>query len=236
MRIINSMGSMRFSNIPAGMYNISAPGQNEKELAAMMQQGDALLVLEGGADIWPGLYGAEKRVYSYCNTSRDDWEIRLYNMARMYNVPILGICRGHQLMCALDGGTLYQDLRQEHGQSHSYEHRIIFSYEAYTSGFVDLMESCPTGSPNIVNSLHHQGIKDMPSHGIVLASAGDGIVEAVQYPWGISVQWHPEFLGHTEFLSYMQRHFVEKRDDNRVDNNGRGDRISKDWSSSTQGT
>lgn len=112
-------------------------------------------------------------------------------------------------MTALEGGTLYQDLDIEAFGRHVSEHRINHTVHSMESGFYELMKSCPLGSPNVVNSYHHQGTKLVPSGAKVLATAPDGIVEALLYDNGLSVQWHPEFLGHSEFLTWMRDTFLK---------------------------
>jgi gamma-glutamyl-gamma-aminobutyrate hydrolase PuuD len=214
MRIINSMGSMVFRYTPEGMTQEypyrTLGGISDLDQYMSERAGDAVLILEGGADINPALYGAECRKYTYFSESRDLWEVGLYAAARKYNVPIFGICRGHQLMAALAGGTLYQDLERENGAPHVSRHKITFTRQAISTRFEELMASCPTGRPDIVNSLHHQGVKDMPHDGVVLAFAADTVPEAIWYPYGASVQWHPELLGHTEFLLWLRDSFVGK--------------------------
>lgn len=166
-----------------------------------------VLLLEGGNDISPTLYGATTTYTRGVSIVRDTREIDLYKRARKHHVPILGICRGHQLMAALEGGTLYQDIEKELGKRHDYEHTIKFTHAATASGFRELMESNPTGSPDVVNSLHHQAVKVVPTDGRVLAFAADMTPEAILYPWGLSAQWHPEFLGHVEFIQFMYDRF-----------------------------
>ncbi len=206
MLIINSMGGMTFHNLPAGMIQIVAGDDVEERMRA----GNCILLLEGGADIHPKLYGEENK-YSYPYSRRDDHEIRLYYMAREYNIPVLGICRGHQLMAALEGGTLYQDIEKQVGKDHDYSHSIIFTKYARMVGFTRLMESNPCGSPHVVNSLHHQAVKRVPPNARVLAYAGDLTPEALQYEHGMSVQWHPELLGHKEMLEYIRDTFLVGR-------------------------
>jgi gamma-glutamyl-gamma-aminobutyrate hydrolase PuuD len=222
--ILNSMGGMTFGEC----INLRNMPQEKLKEAMRAYQGRSFLLLEGGEDINPDLYGEENTHSHYYGAWRDNHEIRCYHIARELSIPILGICRGHQLMAALEGGTLWQDIYTQIGVDHDYRHNIIFTDVAQTSGFLELMQSNPTGSPDRVNSLHHQGIKRMPLAGQVLATAPDGVVEAVLYPWGLSVQWHPEILGHIEMVEFMYRKFVYG-DKNDVrpghDNDGAGSRV-----------
>lgn len=164
-----------------------------------------LLVLDGGEDVDPSVYGDIK--LPHCGGTsrlRDAWEIKLYSAAVEMGIPVLGICRGSQLLCALNGGKLHQDIHVERGRAHSREHNIVFTPEATNSGLIELMESCPLGV-NRVNSFHHQGVKSLPDRAIILAHAHDGLPEAVLYPGkAFGVQWHPEYIGHREFLDWAR--------------------------------
>ena len=223
--IINSQGGMVFHRLPEGVQNITASRYSLEQLEEIMQHTACILLLEGGADIQPSIYG-EVNTYSHCHPDRDIQETALYHLARKNNVPILGLCRGHQLMAALAGGKLYQDIAREVGRGHHPTHSILFPVVATLTGFTALMESCPLGKPDVVNSYHHQAVKVLPPNAIELAvSASDGVNEAILYPWGLSVQWHPEFLDHTEFVTWMFDNF-KVNNDHTADNNGRGARVS----------
>jgi len=222
--IINSVGSMTFHNIDG--IQVRAPyacdvDQHREFLRPYV--GNAFVLFEGGADIDPARYG-ETNLYSSWSIHRDRHEFPLYQAARELGIPMLGICRGHQLMCVAAGGTLYQDIHKQIGKHHASPHQIAFTSLAGTCGFYDLMRSNPPvwgrpGSPDVVNSLHHQALKKLPDDATVLAYHEDMTPEAVIYPYGMSVQWHPEFLGHIEFVDYMFDRFVTN--DNAA-NNSRG--------------
>lgn len=166
-----------------------------------------LLVLEGGEDISPYLYG-QLSTHSHAGapSSRDMKETILYHAARALSIPILGICRGHQLVAALNGGTLHQDIereckgRERTRTSHIGRHGIIY----YADWFEELMQSNP-GGPRTVNSIHHQAVKDIPTNATLLALADDGVVEALWYEdlHVLTVQWHPEMLGHDELFEFV---------------------------------
>lgn len=200
MRLIYSVGSMTFDQV-------SYPAQAAPLHDAMQlfRAHDCLLILEGGADIHPRLYG-EENLFSGVSVARDSREVALFRLAREYNVPILGLCRGHQLINAMMGGTLYQDLREQYRGNHPGIHNIIYTEAAIDTGFTEVMQSCPYG-PFTVNSLHHQGIKDLAVGAEVLAYAPDGLVEAAIYHKErmLSTQWHPEFLDHIEMLAFVER-------------------------------
>lgn len=221
--VLNSSGSFTFPDY-VGFHQITLQGGTVRETMER-HKGNAILLLEGGADISPGLYG-EHNTHSYPSPFRDQREAEMYKIARELGIPILGICRGHQLMCALDGGALHQDIAHDLGKGHGGEHAILFTEAATESGFIDLMASNPRGRPNVVNSMHHQAIKRMPEHGVALAHHADGTPEAVLYPWGLSVQWHPEFMGHVEFLDFMRDTFLGEHNDHSIHDDRRGDRAT----------
>lgn len=208
--VLNSQGSMTFPRRD-GFTNVPLRDTGSAENIMRQLAGQAILVLEGGADINPKLYGEEITYTHWVSHARDEHEVFLFRLARELGIPMIGNCRGHQLMAALDGGKLYQDLEAELGRGHYGGHTVTFTDAAREKGFVDLMQSNPTGSPDRVNSLHHQAVRPdaLPEHGVPLAYHLDGSVEAIWYPWGVGVQWHPEFLGHTEFLSYIVNQFMK---------------------------
>lgn len=175
------------------------------ELFATYLPQNPLLILEGGADVNPRLYN-EPNIHSWYNKRRDEEEGKIYGAALANDIPILGICRGHQLLNVLQGGTLYQDLGLQHpGGAHQGVHAIKYTDLAIENGFAKMQESFRYG-PGVVNSYHHQGIKDLAPSAQVLATH-KGLIEAVLYPRALSVQWHPEFEDHWDILTYAEELF-----------------------------
>lgn len=208
MLLVNSQGSMRFHsdhkyiNAPRYMYDRDITAL---EMLRLVLDQKPLVILEGGADINPKIYHAVN-THSYAiNHRRDAFEIELYEAATHLGVPVLGICRGHQLLNALEGGTLYQDLEYEATGDHPGSHPIVFTAEAREQGFDRVMESFPYGA-GTVNSYHHQGINRLAPTAIALATYKN-VIEAVRFPRAIGVQWHPEFAGHLEMLDYCEAQF-----------------------------
>jgi len=157
------------------------------------------LLLAGGEDVDPGLYGEEKKYQSVnVNRARDDFERGLLDRALRHRLPILGICRGTQLINVKFGGTLYQDLAMdvspefEHRQTESRSETVhtVTLTDPESRLAEDFRGSCR------VNSLHHQAIKRLGRGLKVTAHSEDGLVEAVEaadeYPFLLAVQWHPE--------------------------------------------
>ncbi len=155
------------------------------------------LVLTGGPDIHPALFGEEvKEACGSICQDRDTLEQALYSHALKRDMPILGICRGIQSINVFQGGTLYQDLPTEypgalvHTCQRPYD-RVI--HDVTLRGAIrDLLGLERLG----VNSIHHQAVKDLGADLEIMAVSDDGVVEAVRHQhkrfvWG--VQWHPEF-------------------------------------------
>ena len=174
---------------------------------------DALdgILLPGGADLDPASYNDARR--PCCDRSdppRDQLELLLVRWANDDRKPILGVCRGLQILNVAAGGTLYQDLAGEMpaavkhdyfpGQGHAREH---LAHPVRLSGEPSRLAGI-VGLPELsVNSLHHQGIGQLGEGLLVTAVAPDGLVEAVERPladehFAIAVQWHPEALYATD--------------------------------------
>lgn len=164
-----------------------------------------VLLLEGGSDIDPEIYG-QKNTYSHVSPfsqRRDRKEIFQYNLARELGWAIFGICRGHQLMAALNGGTLHQDINVAGYHNHR-GGNVVLKYQP----LIDWAQS----ETYYVNSMHHQAINRLPENCLLTASAFDGIVEAVVYTdfQGISYQWHPEFMSDRKLVEWSLQHLWEK--------------------------
>ncbi len=153
----------------------------------------------GGQDVSPSLYGETARpACGELCPERDSFEAALFQAALHHNKPVLGICRGIQLINVLLGGTLYQDLPTEHPSETP--HRMAPPYDRAAHS-VAVIPGSPLaallGAREIgVNSCHHQAIKSLAPALRAMARAQDGLVEAACLPikdfvW--AVQWHPEF-------------------------------------------
>ena len=147
-------------------------------------------VSPGGCDIDPGLYGEENKGSNAVIPDVDFREYLLIEHLLKRKRPLLGICRGHQLICAAAGGKLIQDLVEAGYNKHAHG-------PVYLPNRSLLIEV--TGVKNnklIANSLHHQAIHPdhVPDGWFVSAWSDDGVIEAIQNPNlpVISIQWHPE--------------------------------------------
>lgn len=153
----------------------------------------------GGHDISPALYGetAEEGLVSCCE-KRDALETAVLDRALGQDKPVFGICRGIQLINAVLGGTLYQDLPRQHPSDTPHCQRPPYHLPAHDVEVLDgtpLRELAMAGHL-AVNSYHHQAIRTLAPALRPMAIAPDGLVEAVWRPesrflW--AVQWHPEF-------------------------------------------
>ena len=162
------------------------------------------LVLSGGGDLDPALYGETRLELSHTpDPARDEFELMLCRAALNAGMPILAICRGHQVLNVALGGTLYQDIAAQYGDALKHPRYELprtpvhdVDIEAGTR-FADIV-----GAQRIaVNSRHHQGIKALGKGLVVTGRASDGLIEAVELPgtrFVQSVQWHPEALVHCE--------------------------------------
>lgn len=152
------------------------------------------LLLAGGADLAPDLYGAERdRHTEGIRADRDAGEVALLNAATEADLPVLGICRGMQLMCAVAGGRLIQHLpdaissdrhRAAVGEYRGHDVKTVAG-----TRLADLI-----GATATVPSYHHQGVADVGSLAMS-AHAEDGTIEGVERPdarFVVGVLWHPE--------------------------------------------
>lgn len=186
----------------AGGAPIAIPLQlGEETLSGIFAHLDGLL-LTGGADVHPSEFGEE--VAPFCGNidrERDIVELNLLRWAMREQMPILGICRGIQMLNVAAGGTLYQDiaaqipdaLRHEHAQGDSHNplvHSIEIEPQSRLARAFDATRLD-------VNSRHHQSVKQVAPGFRVVARAPDGIVEGIESlngDFALGVQFHPEDL------------------------------------------
>ena len=146
---------------------------------------------------------------------RDSVELKMLNAAASDGKPFLGICRGCQIMNVALGGTLYTHIPDQlpNALDHSYpgNMRTVLVHQVKIEEGTHVAEIF--GEPIIkVNSLHHQGLKNVPPSVRVAGYAPDGLVEAIEladHPFGLAVQWHPEWLTDQEGTRNMFRKFIQ---------------------------
>lgn len=157
------------------------------------------LVLTGGGDVDPELYGgdASHPSLSGVNRRRDDFERSAIDAAVQRGIPLLGICRGLQIANVHFGGTLVPDLAERGLNGHDSEGHLGSSHPVGVSPG-SLLSEISGAASGTVNSFHHQAA-DAPGAGLcVAARAADGVIEALEpenpggRPFFLLVQWHPE--------------------------------------------
>jgi len=200
-----------------GMPFILPLTMNEDLLEQICQLVDGLL-FSGGEDIHPGLYG--KAVNPACGQTcslRDSTESFLFSRAVLeMDKPLLGICRGFEMINVLLGGCLYQDLPSHYSEK---EGKWICHKQPYTLMAHNISIKHDSPMHNLldkdvasVNSCHHQGICTLSDQLSCMATADDGLIEAFYMPsrrfvW--AVQWHPESILYDENSRKLFEVFVK---------------------------
>lgn len=172
---------------------------------AQPERVDALLdgldavVLSGGEDVDPALYGSDPSPkLGVVDPARDHFEIALFREAQRRSMPVLAICRGIQLVNVALGGTLWQDLPSERPGPvrHAAGGARDLRTHAITVAPSSELEDALGRSTLEVNSFHHQAIRNLATDLVATAWADDDLIEGVESPqgapWLLGVQWHPE--------------------------------------------
>lgn len=198
----NAISYLRAIEAAGGIPTLIHLTRDAVVLDALYCRCDALL-LAGGQDIHPSFYGAAPHPrLGPTNPLQDEVEIALARRAVAEGLPVLGVCRGAQLLNVALGGTLYQDLPSDlpgtldHNESTTRRdmahlaHPIALEGGAWLAGQLDADEV-------VVNTLHHQALREVAPGLRVVARAPDGVVEAVEGTGAgfvLGVQCHPEEL------------------------------------------
>jgi putative glutamine amidotransferase len=185
--------------VAVGGVPLVLPPLMGSSLAGRALDGVDGLLLTGGEDLDPSWYGAQPSpLLSPPSRERDLFELALFAVARQRDLPILGICRGIQLINVALGGTLFQDLPSE--RPGAVDHRPDALRDA-RSHRVRLQPGSRAaealrGTSIKVNSSHHQAIKDLAPGLLASGWTDDDLIEAAETPadapWLLAVQWHPE--------------------------------------------
>ena len=175
------------------------------------------LFISGGGDIHPDYFGGEMHPsVDGIDRERDEFELALCREAVAMDKPVLGICRGQQVLNVAMGGNLVVNIPSELPQAG--QHRWWPNYLRSRLSHAVKIESGSQlvrimgGTQFMVNSLHHQSVKDLGDGLKVVATAPDGVIEALEMPgkpFVVSVQWHPEWLTEHEPMRRIFKAFVE---------------------------
>ncbi|QNQ82842.1 gamma-glutamyl-gamma-aminobutyrate hydrolase family protein [Lactobacillus sp. PV037] len=175
------------------------PFNQDEEVIREQMKNVQGLILSGGHDVDPHNYGEEpEQKLGNIWPERDKFDMLLLTLAEENHIPVLGICRGAQIINVAHGGTLYQDLsyRPEKTLKHSQgQTPTLVTHTVKTLKGSKIAELLETDSLQ-TNSFHHQLLKDVASDFKVTARCVDGVVEGIENSDGsvIGVQWHPEML------------------------------------------
>lgn len=193
----------------AGGIPVMLPLTTDYQIIQRLAEDFDGFLLTGGQDVSPKLYGEE--ILSECgqlSQERDEMERILIGKVIEIDKPMLGICRGIQILNAVLGGTLYQDLPMQHPSQINHHmtppydrvvHRVILKEDTPLHSILNVKEIG-------VNSYHHQAIKGLSGKLSVAAVSEDGIIEGVYMPdkkFILATQWHPE-------LSYLKDEYSMK--------------------------
>ncbi len=188
-----------------------------EELPALRGQFDGLILI-GGGDVETARYGGDESIpVGGVHSIRDEVELLLAKLAFETDWPVLGICRGEQVMNIAAGGTLYTDIPTEYGRQR-FNHAQPFETPRDALIHDDLINpgsrlQSILGMDRIaVNSFHHQAVRNVGAGFVISAYSEDGIPEAIErpaHPFALGVQWHPECLQSYDDHMKIFRAFID---------------------------
>lgn len=184
-------GVVAAGGLPVVLPSLTAPH------AASAVSGIDGLVLTGGGDIDPQLYGASREPETGpADEVRDRWELALVTAARDAGIPILGICRGAQVVNVAFGGTLVQHLPSRSVDGHDDVERAADEVHDVAVAAGSRLQRILAVSTINANTLHHQSVDEVGPGLVASGTADDGVIEAIESTDGpvLGVQWHPELL------------------------------------------
>jgi putative glutamine amidotransferase len=181
----------------AGGIAVLLPPQPDPDAAApAVLDGLDALILTGGLDVQPELYGAERHpLTDPARPDRDAWELALFRGAEERRMPVLAICRGLQLVNVARGGTLHQHLPETYGtERYRIGGGVFATNTVEIDGGTRIAGQLGAGEFD-VHSYHHQGVDRLGERLIATAHSDDGLVQAFESEgegYVVGVQWHPE--------------------------------------------
>lgn len=201
--VMNHRYFLALTSVGAIPWMVPLLDSDQETLRAIYERVDGVFIA-GGVDIDPASYGAAP--HELCGRTdppRDLVEMLFTRWAMEEGKPVLGVCRGMQVINVVAGGTLYQDCTAEHADAikHDYfptagHQRDYLAHEISISPGTRLQRVFGAGAAR-VNSMHHQGIRELGAGLIASAFAPDGLIEALEVAgdrFVLGVQWHPEML------------------------------------------
>ena len=189
--------------------------KNIEDAIALLEQLDGVLI-SGGHDVGPTNYGAFPK--PYCGmvvAMRDTQDLAVTKWALENGKPLFGICRGIQILNVATGGTLYQDLEIEGGFEHHHDgekHPRNTPWHPVSFGDEATLKDIYGKDQVLVNSYHHQAVREPGKDVNVIATSCDGVTEAIKVEgksFAMAVQWHPEMMFDSEEQLKVIKAFVD---------------------------
>ncbi len=209
--------------VAAGAAPVMVPliANDETALRGVYDRLDGVLI-PGGVDIDPEAYHAERSGrLDRLDADRDATELTIARWALAERKPVLGLCRGFQLLNVAAGGTLWQDLAHDRPRTEKHDYfprqgfaRDHLAHAVEVQQGTRLCEVLDQRRSVMVNSMHHQGVRQLGDGMVAAAVAPDGLVEAAELRQGsgfaVGVQWHPEMFASGEAgVGRLFEEFVE---------------------------
>lgn len=205
----------------AGAVPVILPVVKEHEILEEQLEGLDGLILSGGTDIDPAFYGEQPTPQcGYIKPEVDAYSISLAKAAVEKKIPVLGICKGNQVINVAFGGSLYQDIPSSFQSPYQHSQLAERRYPThYITTRKDSFLYEVLGERPRVNSFHHQSVKDVAEGFFISAKADDGVVEGIQKSEGsfvCGVQFHPEMMASHQNPDMMRlfEAFVRKCEEN----------------------
>lgn len=172
------------------------PVASNTQLNKVVEICDGLLITGRDTDINPQYYGEspiKETKLSNVYHEEDELDFSLIRTFHKANKPILGICAGVQALNVCFGGNLYQDIQNHKSQDEINMHLVKIEKGSF-------LQKCYNSEELLVNSFHHQAIKEVAKQFRITAISSDGMIEAIEYNNIVGVQWHPEKMDDLQFF------------------------------------
>ncbi len=185
--------------LAAGGLPVLVPFTGEKRAVRELLSLCHGAVFPGGGDVDPRFFGEEP--HALCgpmDTVRDEWELEALQYLWENNIPVLGICRGCQIMNIFAGGTIYQDLKlmRKPANLHRVDQPLSSTIHSVKLSPGSRLRALLNAEKVYTNSSHHQAVNGLGRGFAATAYTADGVIEAIEHENGIwmGIQWHPEVL------------------------------------------